>query len=84
MIMMIDEYVSQFNDEELWQMIDDYESWKKHGTETTDNSLLRNKSRDFCDQLSLAARYHTDFMAKIAMEIYRHFAMKYKAIVSDT
>ena len=80
----IRDYIEQFTDESLWQMLDDYENWKEAGTEVAGDSLLREKTRVFCSQLGLPAHYHTDFMPKIAMEIYRHFAMKYQAIVMNT
>ena len=75
----VESFVNSMNEEDLWKIIEDYENWKETGED--ENSLLRNKAREFCSNLTLPLRYHSDWMPKIAMGAYRHFALKYKEMV---
>ena len=75
----IDEFIRAQTEEDIWKLIEDYENWKKTGED--ENSFLRNKAREFCSILTLPAHYHTDYMQRIAMGAYRHFALKYKEIM---
>ena len=77
----IDEFIRSQTEEDLWKIIEDYENWKETGED--ENSLLRNKAREFCSNLTLPLRYHSDWMPKIAMGAYRHFALKYKQVKND-
>lgn len=66
------------NEESLWEMIDDYETFKETGS--IGECLLRENARTFCSYLKIPMTYHTDYMEKIALGIYEYFAMKYKEI----
>ena len=77
----IESFVNSLTEEDLWKIIEDYENWKETGED--ENSLLRNKAREFCSNLTLPLRYHSDWMPKIAMGAYRHFALKYKQVKND-
>lgn len=76
----IDEFVKHFadngNEESLWEMIDEYKEWKREGH--IGDCLLRSNAQAFCANLKIPMYYHTDYMEKIAMGIYEHFALKYK------
>ena len=77
----LEQFVSSLTEKEIWKLIEDYENWKKTGED--ENSFLRNKAREFCSHLTLPAHYHSDYMPKVAMYAYRHFALKYKEIKND-
>jgi hypothetical protein len=74
----IEGFVKSFADHEesLWKMVDDYEMWIGDGE--IGECLLRSNARTFCSNLKVPPHYHTDYMVKIVMGIYRYFAMKYK------
>ena len=74
----IDEFVKSFEKEQLWQMLDDYDKWQLDPDGILGDSLLRQKVRDYCDNNSIPLRYIDVYMSKIATEIYKYFAMKYK------
>jgi len=78
----IDQFVKHLtdngNEESLWEMIDDYEKWRGDGE--IGDCLLRENARTFCSNLTVPVHYHTDYMVKLVMEIYRYFAMKYKEL----
>lgn len=76
-------FVKSFSDHEdsLWEMIDDYERWRGDGE--IENCLLRENARAFCSNLKVPPHYHTDYMVKIVMEIYRYFAMKSRRCYDD-
>ena len=78
----LEEFISTFTEEELWKIIDDYETWGETGTD--DDSMLRNFAREYCINLTLPPHYHSDFMSKIAMCAYRYFALKYKETQKET
>ena len=75
----LEEFINTLTEEEIWKIIEDYEKWRETGED--ENSLLRNKAREFCSNLTLPLHYHSDWMPKIAMSAYRHFALKYKEMV---
>jgi type I restriction-modification system DNA methylase subunit len=77
----IESFVNSLNEEELWKIIDEYESWVRIGSDDFQQSFLRDKAREFCSNLTIPARYHTDFMSKIAIGAYRHFTLKYKEMM---
>ena len=74
-------FVKSFADHEdsLWEMIDDYERWRGDGA--IENCFLRDNARTFCSNLKVPSQYHTGYMEKLVMEIYRYFAMKYKEML---
>lgn len=78
----LEEFISTFTEEELWKIIDDYETWKETGTDA--NSLFRNFAREYCLNLSLPSKYHSVIMSNIAMCAYRYFALKYKETQKET
>lgn len=76
---LIESFIDSFAEEELWKLIEDYEKWRETGID--ENSFLRNAAREFCLNCSISPHYHTDYMPKIAMSAYRHFALKYKEMM---
>ena len=80
-IQLLDEFVGSIPEEKIWELIEDYEEWKRVGSDENRNFFLRDKAREYCEILTMPAHYHTDFMTKIAMYAYRHFALKYKEIM---
>jgi len=79
----IEGFVKSFadNEDSLWEMIDDYERWRSD--DEIEYCLLRENAITFCSNLKVPPHYHTDYMVKIVMEIYRYFAMKYKELKND-
>lgn len=65
----VESFVNSMNEEELWKIIDDYES----SYDIEDAEFLRQKAREFCDKY-----YYMQYMSQIALCAYKHFAMKYK------
>lgn len=77
----IEEFVKCFlpeNEDSLWEMIDDYKTFKKTGS--IDECLLRTNARTFCSNLKIPMTYHTEYMERIALGIYEYFTMKYKEL----
>jgi hypothetical protein len=79
----LERFVKSFadNEDSLWEMIDDYERWRGDGG--IEDCLLRVNAKTFCSNLKVPSQYHTDYMEKLVMEIYRYFAMKYKEMKND-
>lgn len=81
----VEDFVQSFADggheESLWEMIDDYKKWKNSGN--LGDCLLRKNSRTFCTYLKIPIYYHVDYMEKIVLTIYEHFAIKYKELKND-
>ena len=77
----IESFVNSLTEEDLWKIIEEYEKWVRIGDDEFEAPFLRSKARDFCSNLTIPARYHTDHMQKIANFTYRYFAMKYKEMV---
>ena len=69
----IEAFVRSLTEEELWKIIDEYETTEDY----EDAHFLRDKAREFCG----GNYYYMDYMPKIALYTYRHFALKYKEIV---
>lgn len=74
--LILEKFVKDFAEEELWKIIDDYENWNKIGVD--ENSFLRNKAREFCLNCGISPHYHTDYTQLITLCAFRHFALKYK------
>jgi hypothetical protein len=68
----IEEFVRSLTEEELWKIIDEYETTQ----DIEDAQFLRQKAREFCDKY-----YYMDYMSKIALYTYRHFTLKYKEMM---
>jgi hypothetical protein len=81
----VEEFVKNFVDngheESLWEMVDDYRRWKNSGD--IGDCLLRANAQTFCSYLKIPIWYHVDFMEKIVMGIYEHFALKYREMKND-
>jgi hypothetical protein len=65
----IDEFVNNLPEEDLWKIIEEYET---NGVDF-EAQFLREKAREFCDKY-----YYMQYMPEIALYAYRYFAMKYK------
>lgn len=69
----IAEFIKTQTEEDLWEIIEDYES---NGHDEFEAQFLREKTREYCDKY-----YYLELMPTVAMYAYRHFALKYKEIV---
>lgn len=76
------EFITNFSDETLWELADEYEKWETGDIENA--ILLREKASEFCKCLNIPKQYHLDFMRKIVFEIYKHFAYKWKDLNSQS
>lgn len=70
--LILEKFVKDFAEEELWKIIDDYENWKETGKNGT---FLSKKAKE------LTPYHYYGLNADIAMYAYRHFALKYKEIM---
>jgi hypothetical protein len=66
----IESFINSMNEEEIWKIIEDYETY---GFSNFEAQFLRQKAREYRD-----VYYYMDFMPHIAIGAYRHFALKYK------
>jgi hypothetical protein len=80
----IEEFVKHFadngNEQTLWDMIEQYEKFEKHFY--IDDCLLVSNARLVSKQLYGGSGNETlvSIINKLALEIYKHFALKYKEI----
>lgn len=65
----LESFIDTLTEEDLWKIIDDYETWKETGKNGT---FLSKKARE------LTPYHYYGLNADIAMSAYRHFALKYK------
>jgi hypothetical protein len=72
----IESFVNSLPEEDLWKIIEDYEMMIDD--DEFGAPFLRQKAREFSDMY-----FYRDYMPKIALYAYRHFALKYKETQND-
>jgi len=72
----IESFVNNLPEEDLWKIIEDYETMIDDDEFVA--PFLRQKAREFSDMY-----FYRDYMPKIALYAYRHFALKYKETQND-
>jgi hypothetical protein len=68
----VESFVNSLTEEDLWKIIEDYEMY---GCDV-EAEFLRQKAREYRDMY-----FYMDYMPKIALYAYRHFALKYKEMM---
>lgn len=80
----IDGFVKSFEEEQLWQMLDDYDKWQLDPDGILGDFLLKKSTREYCCNNNISFRDLDFYMVSIAIQIYKYFAMKYKEALNMT
>lgn len=80
----IDGFVKSFGEEQLWQMLDDYDKWQLEPYECYhDNCLLIQSTKAYCSNNHISFNEIDLYVGMITTEIYKYFALKYKETLND-
>jgi hypothetical protein len=73
----VESFVNSLPEEEIWKIIEDYETYGAGFEARFEAQFLREKALEYCDTFCYREAY-AEYMPEIVLFAYRHFALKYK------